>query len=92
MTSTQEPATQGRSQSFVTFICGAAALGGFLFGFDTAVINGAVAAIQTAFGANSVQIGLAVSLALTGVLWAGHRLRFVYDRRCHLIFLCAFPG
>lgn len=66
MTSTQEPATQGRSRSFVTFICGAAALGGFLFGFDTAVINGAVAAIQVAFGANSVQIGLAVSLALLG--------------------------
>ncbi|MBD1997757.1 sugar porter family MFS transporter [Oculatella sp. FACHB-28] len=75
MTSLQEPVAR-RSRSFVTLICGSAALGGFLFGFDTAVINGAVAAIQTAFGANSVQIGLAVSLALlgsaVGAFYAGH--------------------
>jgi len=52
--------------SYVILISGAAALGGFLFGFDTAVINGAVAAIQNGFHANSWQIGLAVSLALLG--------------------------
>ncbi|MBE9180015.1 sugar porter family MFS transporter [Oculatella sp. LEGE 06141] len=52
--------------SYVTLIATAAALGGFLFGFDTAVINGAVAAIQAAFNANSILIGLAVSLALLG--------------------------
>ncbi|HEY9657306.1 MAG TPA: sugar porter family MFS transporter, partial [Allocoleopsis sp.] len=51
---------------YVILISAAAALGGFLFGFDTAVINGAVAAIQGAFQANSWQIGLAVSLALIG--------------------------
>ncbi|MBC1242141.1 sugar porter family MFS transporter [Nostoc sp. 2RC] len=51
---------------YVILIAGAAALGGFLFGFDTAVINGAVAAISKAFNANSVQTGLAVSLALLG--------------------------
>jgi len=50
----------------VILIAGAAALGGFLFGFDTAVINGAVAAISKAFNANSVETGLAVSLALLG--------------------------
>ncbi len=51
---------------YVILIAGAAALGGFLFGFDTAVINGAVAALSKAFNANSVQTGLAVSLALLG--------------------------
>jgi sugar porter (SP) family MFS transporter len=51
---------------YVILIAGAAALGGFLFGFDTAVINGAVAALSTAFNANSVLTGLAVSLALLG--------------------------
>ncbi|RCJ17544.1 MFS transporter [Nostoc sp. ATCC 43529] len=51
---------------YVILIAGAAALGGFLFGFDTAVINGAVAAISKAFNANSVETGLAVSLALLG--------------------------
>lgn len=51
---------------YVVLIAAAAALGGFLFGFDTAVINGAVAALATGFNANSVLVGLAVSLALLG--------------------------
>lgn len=51
---------------YVVLIAGAAALGGFLFGFDTAVINGAVAALSKAYNANSVLTGLAVSLALLG--------------------------
>jgi sugar porter (SP) family MFS transporter len=59
--------TRRKSNTFyVILIAGAAALGGFLFGFDTAVINGAVAALSKAFNANSVQTGLAVSLALLG--------------------------
>lgn len=65
MLSTKEPTSRG-NRSYILLICGAAALGGFLFGFDTAVINGAVAALQGAFNANSVQTGLAVSLALLG--------------------------
>jgi MFS transporter, SP family, sugar:H+ symporter len=44
--------------AYVTLIAAAAAVGGFLFGFDTAVINGAVAALGTAFNANSFSIGL----------------------------------
>lgn len=44
----------------------AAAMGGFLFGFDTAVINGAVLALKSEFNASSLGIGLAVSLALLG--------------------------
>ncbi|MBD2438900.1 sugar porter family MFS transporter [Nostoc sp. FACHB-110] len=64
MTSTT---TRRKSNTFyVILIAGAAALGGFLFGFDTAVINGAVAALSTAYNANSVLTGLAVSLALLG--------------------------
>lgn len=31
---------------YVILIAGVAAIGGFLFGFDTAVINGAVAALK----------------------------------------------
>jgi SP family sugar:H+ symporter-like MFS transporter len=59
--------TRRKSNTFyVILIAGAAALGGFLFGFDTAVINGAVGALSEAFNANSVQTGLAVSLALLG--------------------------
>ncbi len=51
---------------FVILIAAAAALGGFLFGFDTAVISGAVMAVQKVFNATALQIGLAVSLALLG--------------------------
>ncbi|MBW4500056.1 MAG: sugar porter family MFS transporter [Scytonema hyalinum WJT4-NPBG1] len=59
--------TRRKSNTFyVILIAGAAALGGFLFGFDTAVINGAVAALSKAFNANSVVTGFAVSLALLG--------------------------
>jgi len=44
----------------------AAALGGFLFGYDTAVINGAVKAIQSRFEAGTAATGLVVSLSLIG--------------------------
>lgn len=51
---------------YVILISGAAALGGFLFGFDTAVINGAILALTKAFNASSWLTGFAVSLALLG--------------------------
>jgi len=45
-----------------------AALGGFLFGFDTAVINGAVDAVREDFGMGSFLTGFAVASA-----WAPRR-------------------
>lgn len=47
-------------------IAAVAALGGFLFGYDSAVINGAVAAVEDEFNANSVTLGFAVASALLG--------------------------
>ena len=44
------------------------ALGGFLFGFDTAVISGAEQAIQKYWGLTSFQHGLTVSIALIGTV------------------------
>ncbi len=44
----------------------AAVVGGFLFGFDTAVINGAVDSIQGAFHLSPGLTGFAVSCALLG--------------------------
>jgi SP family sugar:H+ symporter-like MFS transporter len=43
-----------------------AALGGFLFGYDSAVINGAVDAIGKEFSASSAVLGFTVSSALLG--------------------------
>ena len=49
----------------LTFV---AALGGFLFGYDTAVINGAVSAMAESFGLNAFATGFAVSSALLGCM------------------------
>lgn len=47
-------------------IASVAALGGLLFGYDSAVINGAVASIQGHFGINNASLGFAVASALLG--------------------------
>jgi len=61
------PAEQsGHASLRVALIAAAAALGGFLFGFDTAVINGAVDSLRTAFGLSAALTGFAVSIALLG--------------------------
>jgi sugar porter (SP) family MFS transporter len=44
------------------------ALGGFLFGFDTAVISGAEKAIQAEFGLSELAIGQIVAMALYGTV------------------------
>ncbi|WP_262490628.1 sugar porter family MFS transporter [Neolewinella marina] len=44
------------------------ALGGFLFGFDTAVISGAERAIQAEFGLSDLAIGQIVAMALYGTI------------------------
>ncbi|WP_025274565.1 sugar porter family MFS transporter [Haloglycomyces albus] len=48
------------------FVAMAAALGGFLFGYDTSVINGTVDALEETFGISSVALGFVVSSALIG--------------------------
>jgi sugar porter (SP) family MFS transporter len=47
-------------------VAGGAALGGFLFGFDSSVINGAVDAIQIKFHLSAGVVGFVVSSALLG--------------------------
>ncbi|AEG43170.1 sugar porter family MFS transporter [Isoptericola variabilis] len=55
----------------------AAAVGGFLFGFDSSVINGAVDAVEGQFALSSTVTGLVVAVALLGCAlgaWSGGRL------------------
>jgi MFS transporter, SP family, sugar:H+ symporter len=55
--------SSGRS---VVRIASVAALGGLLFGYDSAVINGAVAAIERQFNVSGPFLGFAVASALLG--------------------------
>src|SRR5690606_27571166 len=61
----------------VVFIAAAAAVGGFLFGYDSAVVNGAVVGIQNHFRVGPVETGVVVAIALLGSAagaWTGGRL------------------
>ena len=60
---------------YLVFLSVIAALGGFLFGYDTAVISGTIAQVTAHFGLDAFQQGWYVGCALlgsiTGVLFAG---------------------
>ncbi len=73
---------------FILAICCVATIGGFLFGFDSGVINGTVDGLQVAFNSDSVGTGFNVASMLlgcaVGAAMAG-RLADVYGRRAMLI-------
>ncbi|MGW2820862.1 sugar porter family MFS transporter [Streptomyces sp. NPDC001443] len=50
----------------VIFIAAAAAMGGFLFGYDSAVINGAVEAIRSRYDIGSAALAQVIAIALIG--------------------------
>ncbi|MBB6130997.1 sugar porter family MFS transporter [Mucilaginibacter lappiensis] len=56
------------SKVYLYLVCLVAALGGFLFGFDTAVISGTVSLVKQDFGLNAVSEGWFVSCALLGCI------------------------
>jgi MFS transporter, SP family, arabinose:H+ symporter len=59
---------KNKSNAFLILITSAAALGGLLFGFDTAVISGAVPFIKTYFNLDDIMLGWAVSSLLVGCI------------------------
>ncbi|MDF2549541.1 MAG: Glucose/mannose symporter GlcP [Chlamydiales bacterium] len=66
-----------------------AALGGFLFGFDTAIINGTVEALEARFAIGNAALGLSISSALlgsaAGAFFAGS-IADRYGRRWAMLF------
>ncbi|MGW7367723.1 sugar porter family MFS transporter [Streptomyces sp. NPDC054841] len=71
MSSTAQVSPEGRKArpehlSHVIFIAAAAAMGGFLFGYDSAVINGAVEAIRGRFAVGSETLAQVIAAALIG--------------------------
>lgn len=56
----------GENLVYVIFLSAVAALGGFLFGYDTAVISGTIGSVAEQFGLNDVTTGWYVGCALVG--------------------------
>ncbi|WP_143735527.1 MFS transporter, partial [Microbulbifer mangrovi] len=73
---------------FVILICSVATIGGFLFGFDSGVINGTVTGLQQAFNSNTAGTGFNVASMLlgcaVGAFFAG-RLADLWGRKTLLL-------
>lgn len=63
-----KPKTQKTNKSYLLFIALAAAFGGFLFGYDTAVISGTIGFVKDKFALDTVMEGWFVSSALVGCI------------------------
>ncbi|MEI6229346.1 MAG: sugar porter family MFS transporter [Actinomycetes bacterium] len=60
------PNTAGSGNRRVIMVASVAALGGFLFGFDSSVINGAIPGITAQYNTSPAVTGFTVSIALIG--------------------------
>ena len=78
---------------FVVLICSVATIGGFLFGFDSGVINGTVTGLQQAFNSDTAGTGFNVASMLlgcaVGAFFAG-RLADLWGRRQLLLISAVF--
>ncbi len=75
------------------FITLSAALGGFLFGFDTAVIAGATSALEKLYNLDKFWLGFTVSIALMGTIvgtMVVGKPADLYGRRKILFYLAVF--
>ena len=84
-------AIQNKSENmlYVIFLAAVAALGGFLFGYDTAVISGTIGSVATQFGLNDVNTGWSVGCALVGSIFGvaiAGKLSDYFGRKGVLIF------
>ena len=84
----QAAAHGGENTRFIILISCVATIGGFLFGFDSGVINGTVDGLQQAFGSSKAALGFEVASMLLGcaigAFFAG-RLADRWGRRSVLI-------
>lgn len=79
------------SSSSLTLVTVVAAMGGFLFGYDTAVINGANEYLKAHFGLGPTQEGIAGASAILGCIPGAMAAGFLSDRfgRRRVLFLSA---
>jgi sugar porter (SP) family MFS transporter len=67
-------------QSYVIFVTVIAAIGGLLFGFDTAIVAGATRYLKDQFALTSLQEGWAVSVVLIGCMFGAGLAGSISDR------------
>lgn len=88
-----ESAVSAENKIFILFISLVATIGGFLFGFDSGVINGTVDGLQQAFNSQSVGTGFNVASMLlgcaVGAFFAG-RLADISGRKTILLISAVF--
>ncbi len=65
---------------YLLSICGIAALGGILFGYDTAVVSGAISSLQIYFDLSPLQTGWAVSNVVIGCVIGAFAAGTIADR------------
>jgi len=65
---------------YVAFLSVVAALGGFLFGYDTAVISGTISKVTTQFNLSTIQSGWYVGSALAGSIFGVMTAGVLSDR------------
>lgn len=103
MTSTANPPASGGGRAaqpdhlgHVIFITAAAAMGGFLFGYDSSVINGAVEAIRDRFEVGSAALAQVIAAALIGCALGAATAGRIADRigriRCMQIAAVLFTA
>ncbi|MEU8760955.1 sugar porter family MFS transporter [Streptomyces sp. NPDC048659] len=99
MTSTEQappPSSEGRPAppehiGHIIFITASAAMGGFLFGYDSSVINGAVEAIRDRYDIGSAALAQVIAIALIGCAIGAATAGRIADRigRIHCMRIAA---
>jgi MFS transporter, sugar porter (SP) family len=82
-----------KNSLYLYFICLIATMGGLMFGFDIAIISGAVPFIQPYFGWNELQLGWGVSSLLVGAIigaFGSGVLSDKYGRKSVLLVVALF--
>ena len=86
-------AAGGENTSLIILISCVATIGGFLFGFDSGVINGTVDGLKAAFGSDAAVTGFNVASMLLGCAvgaWFAGTLADRYGRRTMMLVAAVF--
>lgn len=87
------PNASGENTRFIILISLVATIGGFLFGYDSGVINGTVDGLKQAFGSDAAVTGFNVASMLLGCAvgaWFAGTLADRYGRRTMLLWAAVF--